>query len=63
MHNPIIGPTFVSLFEKGPFYPVKPLIQVDSISYKTKNANKTSAEKNWVLVDAENQVLGRVASQ
>jgi large subunit ribosomal protein L13 len=36
---------------------------VDSISYKTKNANKASAEKNWVLVDAEGQVLGRVASQ
>lgn len=36
---------------------------MDSISYKTKNANKASVEKNWVLVDAEGQVLGRVASQ
>lgn len=36
---------------------------MDSISYKTKNANKASAEKNWVLVDAEDQVLGRVASE
>ena len=36
---------------------------MDSISFKTKNANKASAEKNWVLVDAEGQVLGRVASQ
>ena len=36
---------------------------MDSISYKTKNANKASAEKNWVLVDAEDQVLGHVASQ
>jgi len=36
---------------------------VDSISFKTKNANKANAEKNWVLVDAENQILGRVASQ
>jgi large subunit ribosomal protein L13 len=36
---------------------------VDSISYKTKNANKASVEKNWVLVDAEGQVLGRLASQ
>jgi len=36
---------------------------VDSISYKTKNANKSSVEKGWILVDAENQVLGRVASQ
>ncbi|MDZ4715940.1 MAG: 50S ribosomal protein L13 [Cytophagales bacterium] len=36
---------------------------MDSISYKTKNVNKATAEKNWVLVDAEDQVLGRVASQ
>lgn len=36
---------------------------MDSISYKTRNLNKASAEKNWVLVDAEDQVLGRVASQ
>jgi len=36
---------------------------VDSISFKTKNANKATAEKNWVLVDAEGQILGRVASQ
>ena len=36
---------------------------MDSISFKTKNANKASAEKNWVLVDAEGQILGRVASQ
>lgn len=63
MHNPIIGSTFVSLFEKGLFTQLKPIIQVDSVSYKTKNANKASVEKGWVLVDAENQVLGRVASQ
>ena len=36
---------------------------MDSISYKTRNLNKATAEKNWVLVDAEGQVLGRVASQ
>ncbi|HQQ97015.1 MAG TPA: 50S ribosomal protein L13 [Cyclobacteriaceae bacterium] len=36
---------------------------MDSISYKTKNLNKATAEKGWVLVDAENQVLGRVASE
>jgi hypothetical protein len=30
---------------------------VDSISYKTKNLNKATAEKGWVLVDAENQAL------
>lgn len=36
---------------------------MDHNSYKTTNPNKTTAEKGWVLVDAKNQVLGRVASQ
>ena len=36
---------------------------MDSNSFKTKYANKATAEKNWVLVDAEGQILGRVASQ
>jgi len=36
---------------------------VDHNSYKTLNANKATAEKGWVLVDAKDQVLGRVASQ
>ena len=36
---------------------------MDHNSYKTVNANKASVEKSWVIVDAEAQVLGRVASQ
>ena len=36
---------------------------MDHLSYKTSHANKATAEKNWVLVDAKDQVLGRVASQ
>lgn len=36
---------------------------MDHNSYKTVNANKTTVEKAWVLVDAKDQVLGRVASQ
>jgi large subunit ribosomal protein L13 len=36
---------------------------VDHNSYKTLIANKATAEKGWVLVDAKDQVLGRVASQ
>jgi large subunit ribosomal protein L13 len=35
---------------------------VDTLSYKTVSANKETANKNWVLVDAENQNLGRFAS-
>ncbi|MFN8438601.1 MAG: 50S ribosomal protein L13 [Cytophagales bacterium] len=36
---------------------------MDSISYKTTFVNNSSAEKNWVVIDAENQVVGRLASE
>tara|TARA_B100001564_G_scaffold277362_1_gene239240 strand:- start:27941 stop:28396 length:456 start_codon:yes stop_codon:yes gene_type:complete len=36
---------------------------VKSLSYKTVSANKTTAEKSWVLVDANGQNLGRLASR
>lgn len=36
---------------------------MDQNSYKTVFANKGTAEKGWVIVDAKDQVLGRVASQ
>ena len=33
------------------------------ISYKTVSVNKKSADKKWILIDAENQALGRVCSK
>jgi large subunit ribosomal protein L13 len=36
---------------------------VDTLSYKTISANKATVNKNWVIVDAEGQVLGRLASK
>jgi large subunit ribosomal protein L13 len=36
---------------------------VDHNSYKTVNANKATVEKNWVVVDASEKVLGRLASE
>ncbi len=36
---------------------------MDTLSYKTISANKNTVTKEWVLVDAENQVLGRLASE
>lgn len=36
---------------------------MDTISYKTISANKATVNKEWLLVDAENQTLGRLASQ
>jgi large subunit ribosomal protein L13 len=36
---------------------------VDTLSYKTKSANKDTVNKQWVLIDAEDQVLGRLATK
>ena len=36
---------------------------MDTLSYKTKSANKESVKKEWVLIDANDQVLGRLASK
>ncbi|MCC6690282.1 MAG: 50S ribosomal protein L13 [Bacteroidia bacterium] len=36
---------------------------MDSISYKTVYKNNENVQKNWILVDAENEVLGRLASR
>lgn len=36
---------------------------VDTLSYKTQSANNASVEKKWVIVDAEQAVLGRLGSE
>ena len=36
---------------------------MDTLSYKTVSANKATVNKNWVLVDAENETLGRLSSK
>jgi large subunit ribosomal protein L13 len=36
---------------------------MDTLSYKTVSANKETVVKEWVLVDAENEILGRLASK
>ena len=35
---------------------------MDAISYKTVSANKATVKKEWIIVDAKDQVLGRLAS-
>jgi large subunit ribosomal protein L13 len=35
---------------------------VDTLSYKTISSNVASVEKAWVVVDAENQIVGRLSS-
>lgn len=36
---------------------------MNTLSYKTISANKNTVDKKWILVDAENEVLGRLASK
>jgi large subunit ribosomal protein L13 len=36
---------------------------MNTLSYKTVSANKDTVTKEWVLIDAENQVLGRLATK
>lgn len=35
---------------------------MDTLSYKTVSANKETATKEWLIIDAEGQPLGRLAS-
>jgi len=36
---------------------------VDTLSYKTVSVNSATATKEWVVVDATNEVLGRLSSK
>lgn len=36
---------------------------MDTLSYKTISANKETANKEWIVVDATDQVLGRLGSK
>ncbi|WP_299532374.1 50S ribosomal protein L13 [Ulvibacterium sp.] len=36
---------------------------MDTLSYKTVSANKATVDKQWLLIDAEGQTLGRLASE
>jgi len=36
---------------------------MDTLSYKTRYVNSETRDKNWLLIDAENQILGRLSSR
>ena len=36
---------------------------MDSLTFKTISANKNTVDKNWVIVDANGQTLGRMCSK
>lgn len=37
--------------------------EMDTLSYKTVSANKATVVKEWLVVDADGQTLGRLASE
>jgi len=39
------------------------IVNVNTLSYKTVSANKNTVNKEWILVDAKDQPLGRMASR
>jgi large subunit ribosomal protein L13 len=41
----------------------KKFLAVDTLSYKTISANKATVNKEWVVVDATDQSLGRICSK
>ncbi len=36
---------------------------MNTLSYKTVSANKSTVNKEWIVVDAEGEILGRLSSQ
>lgn len=56
--NPILGglKTEISRILKGNK-------AVNNLTYKTVSANKSTVNKQWVLVDANDEILGRLASK
>lgn len=36
---------------------------MEAISYKTISANAATVQKQWIVIDAENEILGRLSTQ
>ncbi|MBP1645585.1 MAG: rplM [Bacteroidetes bacterium] len=36
---------------------------MNTLSYKTLSAKKETVQKEWIIIDAENQILGRLATR
>jgi len=45
------------------FLVVKLIFKMNTLSYKTLSVNKETAKKEWVVIDATDQVVGRLASK
>ena len=49
--------------DKNSSYNLLKFKRVDTLSYKTISANKETVNKEWVVVDATDQVLGRLCTK
>ena len=53
----------IRLKGKSQLFKNKKIKKVDTLSYKTVSVNKAAANKEWIVVNAEGQVLGRLSSK
>jgi large subunit ribosomal protein L13 len=53
----------LSLHLHSVFRKDKNLSQLNTVSYKTKSLRKEDVNKEWLIIDAETQVLGRLSSR
>jgi large subunit ribosomal protein L13 len=44
-------------------YSCTKIINVDTLSYKTKSVSKEEADRKWYIIDGEGEVVGRLASR
>lgn len=58
-----LNSTFAPLFQGKLCVVLNYKFTMDTTSYKTKSANAATVQKEWLLVDAENLVLGRFATK
>jgi hypothetical protein len=58
--------TFAAAFEKAPYsgftFQLLTAHKMNTLSYRTESVSKEKAEHKWYVVDAENQVVGRLCT-
>jgi large subunit ribosomal protein L13 len=56
--------TFAAAYKnKANFINRKNTLKVNTLSYKTQSANKETIQRNWFIVDAEGETVGRLCSR
>lgn len=67
LHEPGGWRTFAAALKKAVnthlFFILKYIRHVDTLSYRTESVSRENAERKWYVIDAENQVAGRLCSR